>query len=228
MIGFRLLTNKILCAMALGVPLAACSPEPTGPTGERAAALTPARATAVPLLSDLANLASQAPAARGADRPRDDLFDLARGRWLGQCELLLPGRDEPATTFEIERITEATDVPGDFTWTIIYRAPGVEQVRPYTMRVDPQSPGRYLLDENNGIVLTNYLHDGGLLVSAFAIDGLHLSTRETFRGGRYDFEITVTATTPELSSSVEGFVVDAFAVSSIQKCRLQRQSPKDR
>lgn len=161
--------------------------------------------------------------ARPPRPPVDPLLALARGRWLGTCDILLTGRSEPAVTIEIERITEPTGTPGEFTWTLIYRDASGEQVRPYIMRADPAVPGRYLLDENNGIVLTSYLQGPNLLSSDFDVPGVRLHTREEFHRNRYEFEIGVSALAPELVSDLgDDFIINAYRTLNTQKCELRR------
>lgn len=184
----------------------------------------------LPLLSPAAAAATEASAAAkrapGHDDPSGDLFALAQGHWVGRCDILLPGQEEPAQSVEMERITEPTENPGEYTWTIIYRSPDFEQVRPYTI-LATETPGRYIVDEHNGILLPNYLIDGNILVSQFQVQNVRLFTREVFRGNKYDVEFTVSSVSPELSSDLGGgFVVDAFRVQSTQKCSLRRKGPR--
>ncbi len=192
-----------------------------------------AKATsAVPLLSEAASAAvasdgagsEQAASLRRRPQPTGEpLLDLVRGRWRGTCDILITGQTEPAISVEIERITEPTGVPGEMSWTLIYRDASGEQVRPYTMRADAARPGRYLLDENNGIVLTNYLQGGNILKSDFEVQGIRLTTREEFSRNQYDFEISVAQVTPELSSDLgDGFVVHSYRVINTQKCSMKR------
>jgi hypothetical protein len=202
--------------------LASCATEPVSTT-------VATSASAVPLLSAAAMVA--ATPMLTLDRPNraldagpavDPLLQLARGRWLGTCDILLTGQTAPAITIEIERITEPTATPGVFTWTLIYRDSNGEQVRPYLMRVDPARAGRYILDEDNGVLISNYLQGGNLLYSDFEVQGIRLRTRELFLRNRYDFEIGVGATTPEISSEVDGLVVDSYRVFNTQKCSMRR------
>ncbi len=185
-------------------------------------------AGSVPVLSEAASQlsATDDDSASSRRRPQptgEPLLDLARGRWLGRCDILITGRTEPALSVEIERITEPTGVAGEMSWTLIYRDANGEQVRPYTMRADAARPGRYLLDENNGIVLTNYLQGGNILKSDFEVQGIRLTTREEFARNKYDFEISVAQVVPELSSDLgDGFVVDSYRVLNTQKCSMKR------
>lgn len=220
-----------LCALSSFVALAGCTAEPAVTAGDATATAT--SAGALPLLSSAATAALAgkpgaeaalaAPGSSSARPPIDPLLKLARGRWLGTCDILLTGRTEPAISVEIERITEPTATPGEFTWTLIYRDASGEQVRPYVMRADPAVPGRYILDENNGILISNYLQGGNLLYSDFEVQGIRLRTRDLFQHNRYDFEIGIGATTPEISSDLgDGLVVDSYRVLNTQKCSMRR------
>lgn len=198
--------------------LAACAPtEPHDPAAQAAEA---------PLVSPLA-LAPPAPkptsaeSALRAPRPDDPLFARALGRWVGSCEIWIPGRDQPVQTVGIERITEPTDDPATYTWTLIYKTPDGDQVRPYIMSADPARPGRYILDEG-GLYLSHYLI-GDILYSDFDVPGARLLARDEIRRNRYDFEIQVSATTPELTNDLGGgFLVNAYRMNSIQRCSLRR------
>lgn len=155
----------------------------------------------------------------------DDLLSVAQGHWLGTCDVIIPGSDQPTFSVEMERLVAPTENPGELTWTIVYRAPGLEQVRPYTMSVSDQAPGRYLLDEHNGILIPHYFFHDGILVSEYQVGNIRLMTRETFHGRKSDFEIIITSVDPELTTNAGEFVVDAFTVSSIQKCSLHYKGP---
>lgn len=231
-----LLLTLPMAALAAVTALAGCTD--SGPiagsidgTGEARQSLLGAE---LPLLSDAAAAlsaplttsalaTSDAAAARRPRPPVDPLLELARGRWLGTCDILLTGQTEPAISVEIERITEPTGVPGEMTWTLIYRDASGEQVRPYVMRADPAVAGRYIFDENNGILISNYLQGGNLLYSDFEVQGIRLRTRDEFRNNRYEFEIGIGATTPEIVSDLgDGFIVNSYRVLNTQKCSMRK------
>lgn len=208
----------------------ACSPTEDWSSNAREQALS---APEAPLVSSAAFTAAAAATMEGASaaeagagrghhgEPADPLLALAKGRWVGSCDILLPGRADPVLSVGIERITEPTDDPNVFTWTIIYRSPDGDQVRPYLMRVDGTRPGKYILDEG-GVFLTNYLV-GGVLYSDFDVPGARLLSRDEIRHNRYDFEIQVSGTTPELVNDLGGgFVINAYRMNSIQRCSMRR------
>jgi hypothetical protein len=226
--------TKSISTLAAALPLMAllpgCVMDGADAMASDLASAEQALAASLPLVSPAAATAiatamtEPAPGVRRHEQPGHDLFALAQGRWVGECDLLVPGQDEPALTVETERIVEPTDNPNEYTWTIIYRGPDFpEQVRPYTILADPDNPGRYVIDEHNGILLASYLLDGNILVSSFQVPNLHLVARDVFRGNKWEFENTATSTTPELSADLgDGFVVDSFRVSSMERCKMRR------
>ena len=228
---------RCMSTLAVAVPLIAvlpgCLPDETGPAVAEVGTAEQAIATGPALLSHAAMAAVHARSSglQAARRDDDagDLFALARGHWVGSCDIYTPGQAEPVQSVEMERITEPTGNPGEYTWTIIYRSPDFDDdVRPYTIHAT-ETPGRYVIDEHNGIELPNYLVDGNVLVSEFQAPtyNIRLFTREVFRGNRYDIEFMTVSMTPELTSVADnGFVIDSFPVATAQRCTLHRRGPR--
>lgn len=154
-----------------------------------------------------------------------DLFSRAQGQWVGTCDIIVPGQEEPTTSVGMELIVEPTEAQGVYDWIIVYHLPTYDQVRSYTMITDEETPGRYLLDENNGIVIPHYFFNVGILNGDYTVGNNRYLTRAKFKGNKLDFEIIVSAIEPELTSNLGSFVVDAFPVGSIQKCPLHRMGP---
>lgn len=223
--------STVVAAVPLIAMLSGCLMDDAGVTAGELGTAEQALTAALPLVSPAAVAASIAPGmgALRHDRPAGDLFALARGRWVGQCDIFVPGQAEPVQSVEMERITEPTDNPNEYTWTIIYRSPDFgDDVRPYTVRTT-ETPGRYVIDEHNGIELPNYLMNGNLLVSEFQIPlyNIRLFTRELFQGNKYEIEFTSVSMPPELTSDLgDGFTVDSFRMISTQKCSLRRKGPR--
>jgi hypothetical protein len=221
-------TFSRLSALALSVvpALVGCVAEP-GTAGEPVA-LEQAPQGSLPSLTVAVasdSLSSAELNRRRPPRPSDPLFAAVLGRWVGDCKIYLPGVAEPAFIVDVERISELTTNPDEISWTLIYRngpRPG-EDIRNYTMRRDPTQPGRYVLDEHNGILLTNYMHDDDLLINDFEGLGMRLRGREEYRNGRYDFEFVTSEVTPEITSEVGGVAFYAYKVVSTQRCSMRRQ-----
>lgn len=81
------------------------------------------------------------------------------GRWSGPSTSTAPGR--PPLKFSMG-LDIAPDGPGQWTWTITYDGAQGAQVRRYHLRSSGDDPGRFVIDENNGIVLQATLIDGSL------------------------------------------------------------------
>lgn len=210
------MSRFILSALPL-LALSACTvADDRAATTEVAAPLVSPLAMLQPAEAQTKNVATTL-----SSRSEDPLFARAAGRWIGSCDIWIPGRDEPVQTVGIERITEPTEDPATYTWTLIYKTPAGDQVRPYIMSADPARPGRYVLDEG-GLYLSHYLI-GDVLYSDFDVPGARLLARDEIRHNRYDFEIQVSATTPELTNDLgEGFLVNAYRMNSIQRCSMRR------
>ena len=214
-------------ALSVAPALVGCVAEPATP-GE-ASVLEQVPQGSLPAL--VAKVATDSPS--GAElarhrppRPTDPLFAAVLGHWAGECKVYLPGVAEPAFTVGVERISERTANPDEVSWTLIYHGgpagPG-EDIRNYTMRRDPTQPGRYVLDEHNGILLTNYMHGDDLMINDFEGLGFRLRGREEYRNGRYDFEFVTSEVTPEITSVVGGVSFYAYKVVSTQRCSMRRQ-----
>lgn len=220
--------SRLFAVASLSVPmLAGCVGEPS--TSGDSATLDQSSRSALPALAvtaDRAAASSVETAGRRPPRPTDPLFAAVLGRWAGECEVFLPGMAEPAFTVGVERISERTANPDEISWTLIYHGgpagPG-EDIRNYTMRRDPAQPGRYVLDEHNGILLTNYMHGDDLMINDFEGLGFRLRGREEYRNGRYDFEFVTSEVTPEITSVFNGIEFHAYKVVSTQRCSLRRQ-----
>lgn len=200
-----------------------CTAEPVATaTTEAAASVAGVElpALSVPALASLSGEAATAHRPR-PPRPEDPLFAAVLGHWSGECNVYLPGVDEPVFTVGVERISQPTANPDEITWTLIYHR-DVEDVRNYFMRKDPARPGRYLLDEKNGIILTSYMHTDDLMINDFEGLGFRLRGRELYSRSRYEFEFVTSAVTPEITSEIGGVPFYAYQVVSTQRCYMRR------
>ncbi len=225
--------GSVLVAGLAGMLASACvAPDPSAGAalGDTDFALaTPAVVTTPALLSPSTVLSLQRTTEPASDERRrppgdGDLFALAEGHWRGHCDIFVPGQADPVQSVGMERITEATGDPNEYTWTIIYHNPEVgEDIRNYTV-LATETPGRYVIDEHNGIFLPAYLADGNVLVSEFQAPSfdIRVMSREVFKRNRYEIEFISMSMTPEEVSDSE-VVIESFPVLSVQRCSLRRE-----
>ncbi len=203
-------------------PSASSADGTTASASSRAAAAVELPALALPTAARSAAAASSEASAARRPRPSDPLFAAVLGHWKGECDIFLPGVDEPAFSVGVERISERTADPDEITWTLIYRNGTTPDQRNYSMRRDPTQPGRYVLDEHNGILLTNYMHGDDLMINDFEGLGFRLRGREEYKNGRYDFEFVTSEVVPEITSPLGDVEFYAYRVLSTQRCTMRR------
>lgn len=98
------------------------------------------------------------------------------GVWTG--ELTIYNAQGKAESVPMQLRIFPLDSIGLFTWTIIYGSDRVSGMRPYLLRTIDAARGYYAIDEQNSIILENYLL-GNKLVGRFEVQGkLLLSTVE--------------------------------------------------
>lgn len=81
-----------------------------------------------------------------------------------------------------------TDSVGTYTYTLIYGEGTTKQVRDYTLRVENEEKGTYVVDENNGIILDDKVI-GNRMYALFEVNGTILTTFITFESEHMVFEI---------------------------------------
>lgn len=101
------------------------------------------------------------------------LPDRWHGVWQGSLTLRPPLKNFPATSPMELRI--APKEKNRWSWTIAYSG---QPERGYELVALPESPGAFVMDEKNGILLDTFLEENELL-SAFEVDGRLLLTRYT-------------------------------------------------
>ncbi len=128
------------------------------------------------------------------------------GTWSGRCRVVRfeSGPDlEVPTTLRIARLSQDekggddrvdNEAPRTLSWTLIYGEGDGRQVRDYTIHPLPDQPGRFLIDEGNGIQLPCTLVDD-VLHSAFQVESTILVARYALRDDRIHLEIASYRTT---------------------------------
>ena len=113
-----------------------------------------------------------------------------------------------------------TNDPERFDYVLIYN----NEPRNYTLIVQDKENGRYVLDENNGIVLPTTYKDG-VFYSLFEVQGSLLTSRIAFQADAADFEIIFSNTTDKtITGGEEKDIpqVTGYPISVVQKARLTR------
>jgi hypothetical protein len=112
------------------------------------------------------------------------------------------------------------------TWKILYGAGDGQSTRDYTIAPVPNEPGRFLVDEKNGLFLDNYLL-GNLLTSQFTVSGNLVTTRFELHGDTIAVEMTIyDAKTPRQSKLTGAAIeVSSYRWKSTQHGVLTRSKP---
>ncbi len=143
------------------------------------------------------------------------------GTWSGTATVTLPDGKQPFKTEMTLTIEPLPDSDG-VSWAIDYHQEA--GVRAYELLPEQAQPGRYQLDEKNGIVIPNALV-GDTLYSSFTVGKAQLITRtRRMANETLLFEImTFPAADSATTSNQNGVpAVGTRALKSIQRATLRR------
>lgn len=155
-----------------------------------------------------------APAARAADA----LPAGWHGTWAGP--LVMTAADGRATEVPMELTVEPLPGEAGHRWRITYGG-DKKQVRDYKLLPVAGKPGRFVIDEGNGIRLDARLV-GSVLYSHFQVQGNRLAARYELTAGAVRYEIAAGSTTATTGGKDGGPVVTVFPVDSVQAATLKR------
>ncbi len=143
------------------------------------------------------------------------------GHWKGNLQWIRIG--QPTQTFAMQLKVLPMDSLGFFTWQIIYGEQGKDN-RPYLLKPVDSAKGHWQIDENNGIVLDNYVFDN-CLKGVFSVSGNTISNSYCLQNGLLKVEFTsVKLANKKVSGKGTGDVplVESYPLSSYQVGVLQR------
>ena len=121
-------------------------------------------------------------------------------------------------TIQMEFHLLATDSVGNYKYVLVYIADGNRQERHYNLL--DKGDGRYVVDENNGILLDATLV-ANKLYSMFEVQGNILTTTETFYEDKMLFETTFSSRKQKKETGPEGGVnVITYPVTTVQQAEL--------
>lgn len=108
------------------------------------------------------------------------------GKWKGTIQWIVAGK--PTQTFTMQLRVLPTDSAGIFTWQIIY-GDKEQDNRPYLLKPIDTTTGHWVIDENNGIVLDNYVFEN-CLKGAFTVSGNTIADNYCLENGQLKVEFT--------------------------------------
>ena len=154
--------------------------------------------------------------ARADDKEPTALAPAWHGDWRGQLVITGPGdkRSELAMRLVIEPIKDSSE----FTWKLTYGEGDKAQLRDYKLVPVPGKPGRFRIDERNGIVLDARLVND-VIYCPFEVGGAVLSTRYELRGDTLRFDVTSSKPLAEKTGDgkVRGYDVDVVQSAELRK-----------
>ncbi len=146
------------------------------------------------------------------------------GNWKGELEWYKTGKAEPQKV-NMELRIQPADIPGTFTWQIIYGS-AIEDNRPYTLIAKDSTKTHWVIDENNGIVLDQYWV-GNKFCGAFTVMGNTIVNNYWMENDKLMIEFYSIGTKPIATTGKgtdESPAVDSYRIGSYQKAVLTRRN----
>lgn len=142
------------------------------------------------------------------------------GVWKGRCV------SETAEGKKFEFAMELHIRPVEshrYSWKIVYGEGPNQQVRPYELLADPAKPGKFTIDEKNGILL-DCQRFGSVLQSQFQVQKNLIVSRDELTAEGLSVEITTFDASKPRATATQGgkFQVASYPVRAIQRGLLTR------
>ncbi len=160
-----------------------------------------------PLVLGLLLAADPKPAALPADW---------HGEWAGT--LAMTSQNDTKTDVAVRLKIEPIRGSDDLTWKLTYGTGDKQVVKDYKL-VPTTAPGRFRIDEQNGIVLDARLV-GGVLYSQFEVGGNWLTARYELRDGKLRFEVT---SAKPAKDKTGGNKVQGYDIGGVQTAELTKK-----
>jgi hypothetical protein len=144
------------------------------------------------------------------------------GKWKGSLQWFVAGK--PTQTFTMQLHVLPTDSPGIFTWQIMY-GDNQQDNRPYLLKPLDTAKAHWVIDENNGILLDNYLF-GNCLNGAFTVMGNTIVNSYCLEDGKLNITfntIKLAAKNTTGKGTEDSPSVETYRVSGYQSGVLIRQ-----
>jgi hypothetical protein len=167
-------------------------------------------------LAALPLLLAFAPPLVAGDKPAPLPADW-HGTWTGKLVITSPA--DLTTEVPVALAVEPIRGTDEVTWAVTYGEGGKKVEKGYKLVPVAGKPGRFRIDERNGIVLDARLV-GGVLYSHFEVGGNWLTARYELRDGAIRFEVT--SAKPAAEKTGDG-KVQGYPVESVQAAELKRK-----
>lgn len=147
----------------------------------------------------------------------EDYFGIYKGTLLVSAP---QGTKEYAMEFHLQ----ATDSLGKYQYTLVYGDGDQRQERPYFLIAKDASKGKYIIDEDNGIILDAQQFDNHLY-SLFEVNNNLLNTFITFKADHMVFEITVASKEQQQTTyaTEDQTEVISYPITTRQKAILMKE-----
>lgn len=145
------------------------------------------------------------------------------GNWKGTLEWTRPGKSPQ--TFRMTLQVGKTDSVNQYSWTIIY-GDSAKDIRPYTLKLVNPSTGHWVIDENNGIVLDNYLLSN-CITGSFTVLENTITNLYCLENGKLKVTFISERLTDKTSSGKgnnDSPFVDSYRITGLQQGVLERQN----
>lgn len=146
------------------------------------------------------------------------LPDAFVGKWKGEMIWTSAGSTEPKKVQMNLRI-EKTKLTGTYDYHLVY-GDKAQDSRPYKLKLIDANKGHWQIDEQNGILLDEYLING-VFHGSFSVQGNLINTSLRPESGRLISEMVTLEETPLKSTNALG--VKTYRVKSTQRAVLTRE-----
>ena len=162
------------------------------------------------------SLTISAALAVSASANADILLDW-HGSWQGECRYQEPG------SIDVEYIPMTIEISpvsaNEVSWNMHYYRSSGDIIKNYTLRLVDEATGHYVMDENNGILIDEYLRQNHFL-SNFVVNKRHITTNTELNDNVLTYHAYAFGTSPIRRSKKTG--VSVYGDPAFENCTLMR------
>jgi hypothetical protein len=143
------------------------------------------------------------------------------GLWKGNCQL----SGSRSMTFQMTLTVKPAENSNDtYSWKTTYRSQQINQQRDYRLVLDSKDKNKFVIDENNGLLLDGVYVQGKMLQLFSVNDSVVLSATNTIIGKTLHVSMpSWTVKKPRITASIDGQnQVRSYRLNGLQECRLRR------